>query len=429
MTSEKQEFDAIVVGTGPGGATISKELTQAGKKVLILEWGNNDPVKGTAIQGASQLMMPGKSLLLTNGMMTVTRGITTGGSSLFFCATAFEPPVDLFKSYGIDISREIDEVKAEVPVKVLKDDLVGPMAKRMMDSAQDLGYGWEKLTKFIIQEKCRPNCSKCTWGCPQGAKWNGRMFVEDAVKSGATLINNAKVKSVIRQNAKAVGVLYSKNGMTQDVHAPLVILSAGGIGTPQILRESGISQAGYDFFYDPLFVVKGVVKDTLGGNEIPMAAGIHMEDEGYLMTDMAMPKILNTLSAAQALKFQNIFAHPNTLQIMIKIKDELGGSLTDGGGVRKGLSQEDQRKFTMGYNRAKAILKNAGAKDIHKGWYMAAHPGGTAKIDDVVDRDLMTEIENLYVCDCSVVPEAWGLPPTFSLICLAKRLARHLGNK
>jgi choline dehydrogenase-like flavoprotein len=33
---------------------------------------------------------------------------------------------------------------------------------------------------------------------------------------------------------------------------------------------------------------------------------------------------------------------------------------------------------------------------------------------------------NLYVCDCSVIPEAWGLPPVLTLVGLGKRLARHL---
>jgi choline dehydrogenase-like flavoprotein len=55
-------------------------------------------------------------------------------------------------------------------------------------------------------------------------------------------------------------------------------------------------------------------------------------------------------------------------------------------------------------------------------------PGGTAKINDVVDTDLKTAIDNLYVCDCSVMPKAWGLPPTFSLIALGKRLAKHLAG-
>ena len=38
-------------------------------------------------------------------------------------------------------------------------------------------------------------------------------------------------------------------------------------------------------------------------------------------------------------------------------------------------------------------------------------------------------VDNLYVCDCSVMPDAWGLPPTFTLVALGKRLARHLARQ
>ena len=426
MTSTQKEFDAIVVGTGPGGGTVAKELTASGKKVLILEWGNNEPIKGTAAQAISQMMVPGKSFLITNGMLGIARGITTGGSSIFYYGTAFEPPVDMFKSYGVDITLEIEEVRKELPIGRLADDLIGPMTKRMMESAGDLGYQWEKLPKFNFQDKCKADCWKCNWGCPEGAKWNARMFVEDAVNNGAVLINHARVTSVIKDNGKAVGVNYRKKGQRLSAMAPLVILSAGGIGSPMILRQSGISQAGYDFFYDPLIAVMGTVKDIKGGREIPMSTGIHMEDEGYLMTDMTFPLTLHTIFTAQVLKFHKMFSHANTLQIMIKIKDDLGGYLTDSGGVRKGLTKNDKEKFARGFKRAKSILENAGATNVSKSWYVAAHPGGTCKINDIVDTNLMTEFENLYVCDCSVVPEAWGLPPTFTLVSLAKRLAKHL---
>jgi choline dehydrogenase-like flavoprotein len=38
-------------------------------------------------------------------------------------------------------------------------------------------------------------------------------------------------------------------------------------------------------------------------------------------------------------------------------------------------------------------------------------------------------IKNLYVCDCSVIPEAWGLPPTATIIGLGKRLAKYLSGE
>jgi len=77
-------------------------------------------------------------------------------------------------------------------------------------------------------------------------------------------------------------------------------------------------------------------------------------------------------------------------------------------------------------SRAKKILKNAGAKGIFKTGYLAAHPGGTVKVGQLVDSNLKTEYDNLYVCDCSIIPEAWGLPPTSTIIGLGKRLAKYL---
>jgi len=123
-----------------------------------------------------------------------------------------------------------------------------------------------------------------------------------------------------------------------------------------------------------------------------------------------------------------MFSRRNTLQIMIKAKDNLGGELTDRGGIRKNLDKLDKQKLRRGYERAKKILQNAGGKNIFKTGYLAAHPGGTVKIGELVDSNLKTEYENLYVCDCSVIPEAWGLPPTFTILGLGKRLAKHLGD-
>jgi choline dehydrogenase-like flavoprotein len=121
-----------------------------------------------------------------------------------------------------------------------------------------------------------------------------------------------------------------------------------------------------------------------------------------------------------------MFSRRNTLQIMVKAKDELGGKLTDRGGVRKILNNVEKQKLRNGFERAKKILKNAGAKDIFKTQYLAAHPGGTVKVGDLVDSNLMTQYDNLFVCDCSVIPEAWGMPPTTTIIGLGKRLAKYL---
>ena len=129
----------------------------------------------------------------------------------------------------------------------------------------------------------------------------------------------------------------------------------------------------------------------------------------------------------KASKARRLFESGKTIRIMIKIRDDLGGHLTDSGGIRKMLTKNDKEKLNTGFKHARRILKDAGATGIFKTWYLAAHPGGTVKLGEFVDSDLrVMKYENLYVCDCSVIPEPWGLPPTMTIVCLAKRLVKHL---
>ncbi len=422
----QQHFDAIVVGTGPGGATVARELSRAKKQVLLLEWGAKPDIKGNFVQLATAAMNPGKGALFTPEGLVVFRSITTGGSSLSYYATILDPPYTELMRFGIDISDEADEVRKELPTAPLADNLIGPFARRIMESARELGYRWDPLKKFIYQDRCRPDCDKCVYGCPYGAKWNARMYAEEAMMSGTSLINGAKVTRVLIENGKAVGVEFKKAGEELQACAAKIVIAAGGIGSPVILRASGVKEAGYNFFFDPLIGIFGTIKDLKGGREIPMATGIHLEDDGYLMTDLNLPMPLYMAFTSEVFRFDRLFSHSRTLQVMVKAKDPLGGHLTDRGGVRKVLLPEDKRRLMHGCERAKKILTHAGAKNIFKTWYVAAHPGGTVKVGHLVDSNLRTEFENLYVCDSSVIPIAWGLPPVFTILCLAKRLAKHL---
>ena len=425
--NEEKDIDFIIVGSGPGGATVAKELSERKKKVLILEWGDNDPLTGSFWYGAKTLLVPGKSILFTKQMLGMVRGITTGGSSVHYYATCYPVPFEMLKSYGIDITEEVEEMRSELPIAPLKDAMIGPMAKRIMESAQDLGYKWQKLEKFMYQDRWKPEHPFGHYGDPHGVKWSARMYIEEAITNGAELIDGAKVTKIIIEDKSAIGVEFTRNGRNSKVFAPKIVISAGGIGTPVIMRASGIKEAGYDFFFDPLIGVRGTVRSMkVPLSEIPMSAGVHMEDEGYMMTDMSHPFATTAIFAVGVFRFDKMFSRRNTLQIMVKAKDELGGKLTDSGGIRKMLDKNEKRKLLRGYERAKEILRNAGAKNIFKTGYLAAHPGGTVKVGNLIDSNLKTECDNLYVCDCSVIPEAWGLPPTSTIIGLGKRLAKHL---
>jgi choline dehydrogenase-like flavoprotein len=248
MKSQGKEYDFIVVGSGPGGATVAKELSIKKKKVLILEWGNYEPLKGSFAQGFKTILIPGKSMLFTPQNLALVRGITTGGSSVLFYATSFPVPIDMLLSHGIDIREEVKELRTELPVDPLKDEMVGPMARRVMDSAQSLGYQWEKLDKFMFQDRWKPEYAFGHYGDPYHVKWSARMYVDEALVNGAEIINYAKVDRVIFEGKKAIGIAFKKANKKHQVLASKVVISAGGIGTPVILRASGIKKCRIQFF-------------------------------------------------------------------------------------------------------------------------------------------------------------------------------------
>jgi len=428
MDRMQENYDAIVVGTGPGGATVARELAAKGKKILIVEYGTGKPVRGTVYQYFTQQFIPGKGLYITPDLLGMVRGVTTGGSSMFYYGTAFPVPHNMLKKYDIDVTEEEQEARKELPIGTLKNEMITPFAERIMESARKLGYNWKLLDKFMYQDRWRPGYRFGYYGDPHGVKWNARMYVDEARSNGAVLINRAKVSKVILQGEKAVGVEYRHRGRSKKAFAPIVILGAGGIGSPVILRKTGIKEAGYNVFFDPLVTVAGKAKGIRKRkDEIPMTAGCIFENEGIVLTDMAVPFLVDQVFTASAFRPWRLLESRKTLRIMIKIRDDLSGRITDSGWVAKKLAPSDREKLRKGAEIAKNILINAGCRGIHTTWKLAAHPGGSVRIGHILDSNLKVKgYENLYVCDCSAVPEPWGLPPALTLVCLGKRLAKHL---
>ncbi len=426
MESPPKTYDAVVVGSGPGGATVSRELSRHGKKVLILERGARKPLKGSFWQMAGDTMILGKSLYMTKDFLAMIRAITTGGSSRYYCALAVDPPVDQLKKHGVDITLEIEEIKKEVPCAPLRDDLMSQAAKVFGESALELGYDWRKANKYIYQDKYRSECDRCLYGCPHGAKWSAVNFIEDALAAGAEMISKAKVTRVIVENNRAVGVEYKHKSKTSTAYASDVIIAAGGIGSPMILRQSGIKGAGRDFFFDPLVFIWGQVDRVTSGKGIPMCSSIHLEEEGILLTDHNMPYLFKAIFDFQGFKPLKAFSFSNMVPLQAKVRDGLSGHLGKRGWVWKGLQENDWKKINAGFEHARKILDNAGAKKIYKSPLLAAHPGGTVKIGDLLDTDLKTEYDNFYVCDASVIPHEMGMPPSLTILSLGKRLSKHL---
>ena len=118
------------------------------------------------------------------------------------------------------------------------------------------------------------------------------------------------------------------------------------------------------------------------------------------------------------------------LGIMIKIADEGSGKVREDY-IEKYSTAKDVSLLAKGSAAAGAILKEAGVdpNTLTSTIARGAHPGGTAAIGDVVNKNLETEISGLFVADASVFPKAPGAPPVLTIIALARRLARYIENE
>ena len=400
----------VIVGTGAGGGSLARELAKNDFPVTILE-------KGPYIKSKDALNYYDKY----NDSLDLWTTTCIGGATIVSMSNMVRALDSELHDYGIDLSEAYEYVEELVGVHQLDDSHIGKGTQAFLDAGRELGLETLKMPKAIREEDCI-QCGKCAFGCPADAKWSGKDFVDEAVEAGATLITEAEVVEVLTENGNACGVKYIKDDQEEIIEADKVILCAGAIGSTLILRKTGIAEAGREIFFDPFVSVGGYLKDINFNTEVQMAGLIIGEN---FVLSPHFSSFIRANIPDDSVKDSDI------LSIMVKTPDECQGYVDDNGDVVKVNTIQDIRYLAEGTATAGFVLEKAGVdpKTIGSTVYRGAHPGGTAKIGEIVDSNLKTEIENLYVCDASVLPISPGKPPILTILALSKRLADYLKNE
>jgi choline dehydrogenase-like flavoprotein len=424
-------YDAIVVGSGMGGAVVARELAQAGRDVLILEAGIPETHLGTFADAAR--IYDGNEITRTprksrEGTI-LWRTLMAGGSTVVSCGNAVRCLERELRELGIELSEQMSAMETEMGVRPLAEDKLSDMGHRIREAAAGCGYTFSLMPKTVDPERCIA-CGSCVLGCTHSAKWTAERPLAEAVAHGAEVLYGVEIERTLRENGHVSGVAGHSSRDRFEARARTVVLAAGGLGTPPILAASGIEEAGSNLFIDILVNVYGATGEPLRTVEPQMSlVDTEFHDErGFLLSPfVAYSRGVRMVESGAKAAARSV---RHTIGIMVKTTDDPVGRVYPDGTVSKFATPADQRRIDDGAGIATEILVAAGAKrdSMIVTRLQGGHPGGTAAIGTVVDTDLQTAIEGLFVADASVLPEAPGLPPMVTIGALARRLGRTLAS-
>jgi choline dehydrogenase-like flavoprotein len=412
---------------------VARQLARAGKQVLLVERGRDyrrAPSYGTYLGALTYADR--HSFLFTKEGLNIIRPLMLGGATAMYCGSAARPPEWWKEKYGIDLDAYVDEAIDEIGIAPLAPEERGLASTRIAEAALSLGYAWEPLMKFMRPARSPHfDCgARCMLGCRCGAKWNAAEWVDDAVSAGCELLTEARVDDLLIDNGRVTGLVGKQRGHTFEVGADIVVLAAGGIGTPIILQRAGFFEAGHGMAMDTTVIVCGSSNEKGIGKEPPMTWAYVDDDVGYMLSTLIDPWLLYPMMATlkSPLHLAKWPAWGRTLGVMIKIKDDLSGGVSLEGACSKPMTEDDGFRLNHGAIVARRILLEAGADpdSIFVTPTRGTHPSATVRLGSMLDTDLRTEIDNLYVCDASAFPEALDRPTVLTIIALGKRLATTL---
>lgn len=439
----RKRTDVVIVGSGPGGATLARELahSNSGMAITLLERGRDwrhNPLYGT--YPGAMLYTDRASFLYTREGLSIVRPLMVGGATSMYCACAAPPLPWWREKYGIDLEEYAQATIDELAIAPLPAELRGEASTRIAEAASALGMDWRPQEKFVAPARYPAfDCgATCMLGCRCGAKWNAAEYVDQALAEGIDLWTGAYVESLLPGKSlhgygTVCGVRGRQGREAFEIEADVVVLAAGGLGSPRILQRSGLTGAGQGMTLDTTSMVYGVAPYKGNGNEPPMTWSYADDEIGAMFSTLIdpwlnYPVVMLTKAPEHVLSWRR---WGRTLGVMIKLQDEISGRVAPGGAISKGLTAVDRQRQARAESVARAILRKAGCQEdtIFTSPLRGTHPSGTVRVDDMLSRDLETEIKNLYVCDASVFPQALARPTVLTIISLAKRLADHLLEK
>ena len=250
--------DAVVVGSGAGGAPAAARLAEAGFEVLVLEAGPRFSSADFSPDEAVMTARLGRATTTASGAQNLYAGACVGGSTVVNDALCWRTPPEVLERWrgenGLSELTEagfapfLDAVWQEIHAEPTPPSHLNHNARRLERGASRLGWSGQAMARNV--RGCA-RLGRCNWGCPIGAKQSALVsWLPRAERAGARVLPNARVMRVLVSAGAVAGVEALESDPSGGapsplrIEAPLVLLAAGVLETPALLLRSGLGAGG-----------------------------------------------------------------------------------------------------------------------------------------------------------------------------------------
>lgn len=258
---DRSTADAVVIGSGAAGAMAARTLARAGMRVVVLEEGQRhttaDFGRRAPLDRFAELYRDGgATVALGSPPVVLPVGRAVGGTTVVNSGTCYRTPDHVLArwrdGFGLPLAdhasfaAHLDEVERTLRVAPAPLDVIGRNGRTVLTGAHNLGWRAAPLRRNA--PGCKGSC-QCVVGCPVGAKQSVQLSVlPDACAAGARIVTGAYVRRILTDpdrpgGPRACGIAVRRTDGTEfEILARLVVVAAGALHTPLLLRRSGLGR-------------------------------------------------------------------------------------------------------------------------------------------------------------------------------------------
>lgn len=494
--------EVCVIGSGAGGAVAAAELARGGLDVVVLEqgphWTSRDFTQRED-EMLPRLFEEAGMRRTDDGSIVVLQGRNVGGSTVHNLCYAFRTPDPILALWRDEhalpsltpeaLAASFERVEAMLRVKPIREDEVNSLNRIVRAGAEKLGY-----SGFVTKHN-REGCVQsgyCILGCSYDAKQSMLVtYVPEAERLGARIYAGARAEAIeaaagtprgrVRAVSGRATLPDGRSGAPFRVEAPIVVLAAGAVASPELLLRSGLANAtgnvgehlhlhpsvmAAGFFDEPIDAYRGIpqsyyVDEFIDLERDPRSGTVLMPIAGFpVLTATQMPGF-----GREHFGFMRRFGQMAGLLALLH--DESEGSVRPSGSqarprIRYALGAGDRARLAEGLLHCVEVLLAGGAREVLVPYardplvlrdgddlgqilrrgvaqsgpgaipIASTHPqstcrmGGDPRSSVVGEFGECHDVAGLFVADMSVFPTSLGAPPQITTAALADRTARHI---